>query len=120
MKPTHRGLLMFLKMDPRRKSPTPFRLNTSDMKVPHKFCAACGKNVKDWGGKKHLMNPKGTALSDVWRDLPRIKLKDSFAPDSVLERIRALTAGEGEQGLHVVQLPAKERRPPARRVSEIE
>src|ERR1051325_11416375 len=49
LKPTHRALLMFLKMDPRRKSPTPFRLNTSDVKVPHKFCAACGKNVKDWG-----------------------------------------------------------------------
>ena len=104
LKPGHRGLLMFLKTDPRRKSPMPFHLNTAEVKVPHAFCAACKANVKDWGGKKHLMNPKGTALSDVWRDLPQTRLKNSLTPDAVLERIRALTESEGERGLHVVQV----------------
>ena len=104
LKPGHRGLLMFLKTDPRRKSPMPFHLNTTEVKVPHAFCAACKLNVKDWGGKKHLMNPKGTALSDVWRDLPQTRLKNSLTPDVVLERIRALTENEGERGLHVVQV----------------
>ncbi|MCU0783471.1 MAG: site-specific DNA-methyltransferase, partial [Verrucomicrobia bacterium] len=105
LKPGHRGLLMFLKTDPRRKSPMPFYLNTAEVKVPHQFCAACKLNLKDWGGKKHLMNPKGTALSDVWRDLSRklSGLKNSLTPDVVLERIRALTKSEGERGLHVVQ-----------------
>lgn len=118
LKPIHRGLLMFLKDDPKRKQPGAPPLNTADVKVPHAFCAACGKNVKDWGGKKHLMNPKGTALSDVWRNLPKTRLRDSVAPDCVLERVRALTAREGISGLHVIQLPPKkaERRPPARPV----
>ena len=81
----------------------PFHLNTAEVKVPHAFCAACKANLKDWGGKKHLMNPKGVALSDVWRDLPKLRLKHSSMPQVVLERIRALTESGGERGLHVVQ-----------------
>jgi len=104
LKPSHRGLMMFVKQDGRRKSATKFRLNSADVKVPHQFCAACQQNVKDWGGKKHLMNPKGTALSDVWHDLPKSLLHDSVAPDSVLERVRALTMTEGNHGLHIIQL----------------
>lgn len=120
LKPAHRGLLMFLKESVTRKKPSAPPLNTADVKVPHAFCAACGKNVKDWGGKKHLMNPKGVALSDVWRDLPKSRLRDSVVPECVLERIRALTVGEDATGLHVIQLPPKkpERRPPARLASE--
>jgi site-specific DNA-methyltransferase (adenine-specific) len=103
LKPCHRSLLMFLKTDPRRKWRMPFYLNTAEVKVPHQFCAACKLNLKDWGGKKHLMNPKGIALSDVWRDLPKQRLKNSIAPEVVLQRIRALTEREGERGLHVIQ-----------------
>lgn len=120
LKLVHHALLMFLKQDTGRKTPAPFPLNTADVKVPHAFCAACGQNVKDWGGKKHLMNPKGTALSDVWRGLPLGQLKDSRVPGAVLERIRVLTEVEGERGLHVIQLARKaERRAPARPVPEI-
>ena len=104
LKPSHRGVLLFLKVDPRRKSRAPFQLNTGEVKVPHQFCAACKLNVKDWGGKKHLMNPKGAALSDVWRDLAKVRLKNTNAPDAVLERIRALTQTDGERGLHVIVL----------------
>ncbi len=103
LKPAHQGLLMFLKSKANAQSPSSFRLNTSIIKVPHAFCAACGKNVKDWGGKKHLMNPNGTALSDVWRDLPKIALRDFVAPKTVLKRIRALTEFEGSRGLHVIE-----------------
>lgn len=104
LKPSHRGLLMFLKTDPRRKSPLRFHLNTTEVKVRHQFCAACKLNLKDWGGKKHLMNPKGVAMSDVWRDLPKTRLKNFIAPDPVLDRIRALTESRGERGLHVVEI----------------
>lgn len=118
LKPSHRGLVMFLKVGATGKKSSAPPLNTADVKVAHAFCAACSQNVKDWGGKKHLMNPKGVALSDVWRDLPRMRLRDSIAPERVLQRIQALTAGEGVTGLHVIQLsPRKsERRPPARLV----
>ena len=107
LKPVHRGLVMFIKNDPRRKTPAALPLNAAEVKAPHRFCTACNKNVKDWGGKKHLMNSKGTALSDVWRDLPKSRLRDSVVPDCVLERIRALMAGEGVTGLHIIQLPPK-------------
>ena len=103
LKPTHLGLLMFLKSKSSTRSLSPFHLNTSAVRVPHAFCRACGLNVKDWGGKKHLMNPKGTALSDVWRDLPRRLIQDSVIPEDVLNRIHILTKKEGGSYLHVVQ-----------------
>lgn len=37
--------------------------------VPHRYCRFCGENVKDWGGKKHLLNPEGSQMSDVWKHL---------------------------------------------------
>ena len=103
LKPTHQGLLMFLKSKSNTRSLSAFHLNTSAVRVPHAFCRACGLNVKDWGGKKHLMNPKGTALSDVWRDLPRRPIRDFVVPEDVLSRIHALTKKEGGSYLHVVQ-----------------
>lgn len=120
LKPSHRGLVMFLKESATGKKSSAPPLNTADVKVAHAFCAACSQNVKDWGGKKHLMNPKGVALSDVWRDLTKARLRDAIAPEAVLERVRTLTASEGVSGLHVIQLPPKkaERRTPARLVVE--
>ncbi len=103
LKPTHAGLLMFLKSKSSTRSLSPFHLNTSAVRVPHAFCRACGLNVKDWGGKKHLMNPKGTALSDVWRDLPRRPIRGAVVPEDVLSRIQALTKKAGGNYLHVVQ-----------------
>ena len=101
LKPTHLGLLLFTKARP--GSPGMLNLNTATVRVPHAFCTACGRNVKDWGGKKHLMNPIGTALSDIWRDLPRQVLNDTIAPASVLDRVHALTARDKMRPLHVVQ-----------------
>jgi site-specific DNA-methyltransferase (adenine-specific) len=69
------GLLMFWKPG------GPFQLHTDAVRVPHAFCAACGKTLKDWGGKRHLMNPRGAVLSDVWRDITGLPL----------DRLRALT-----------------------------
>lgn len=102
VQPTHMGLLLYLK-SPSPKSPSPFQLNTKEVRVPHKLCAACGLNVKDWGGKKHLMHPHGTTLSDVWRDLPKKKLKDSRLPRAVEERVIALTQFKGAKFAKLVQ-----------------
>lgn len=55
----HAGLLMFVKGNH-------FEINK--VRMPHKYCAACGRTLKDWGGKAHLMNPAGAAISDVWKD----------------------------------------------------
>jgi DNA modification methylase len=102
LKPTHQGLLMFLKNKPNGVQ-SPFHLNTSTVRIPHAYCAACGLNVKDWGGKKHLMNPNGIAMSDVWRDLPKVPIHDHVIPNFVLERVKALTEQDRATYLHVVQ-----------------
>jgi len=118
LKPSHRGLLMFMKQAVKQKKPSAAPFNTADAKVPHGFCSACSKTLKDWGGKTHWMHPKGVARSDVWRDLPKTRLRDSVAPECVLEQIRGLTVRDGVTGLHVIQLPRKkaDRRLPARPV----
>lgn len=107
LQPTHRGLLLFMKRDPARRTPPPFRLQVNEVRVPHRDCAACGQNLKDWGGKKHLMNPLGAALSDVWRDLPRRALRNSEIPADVMQRIVKLSGATPEECLHlVVNFPA--------------
>jgi len=71
--PAHTGLLMYLKSR-NTKTPSPFYLNTKTVRIPYQECRACGKITKDWGGKKHLLNPLGAAVSDVWSDLPKTSL----------------------------------------------
>lgn len=105
LQPAHQGLLMFLRKSPGSRRQPRFHLNTATVRVPHAVCAACGKHLKDWGGKKHLMHPLGAALSDVWRDLPKSELRSHVAPAAVLERIRALTAHEGWRGVHLIGPP---------------
>ncbi len=102
LQPNHRGMLMFMKNDPALKKPSKFVLHTSETRVPHRDCTACGQNVKDWGGKKHLLNPAGSALSDVWRDLPRRKLRDEKIPDDVLERAAKLSGANAENSLYLI------------------
>lgn len=61
---THYGVLFLQKKE--TKQDIPFNLNTKKYRVAHTTCPACGNLTKDWGGKKHTMNPNGTAYSDVW------------------------------------------------------
>jgi DNA modification methylase len=103
LKPASLGLLLYLKGKGEGQPLPPFHLNTSTVRVPHARCAACGESLKDWGGKKHLMNPLGTSLSDVWRDLPRTRIRNNVIPATVLSRIAALTAKEGVEMLHVIE-----------------
>jgi site-specific DNA-methyltransferase (adenine-specific) len=58
----HAGLLLFMKGNG--------RFNIGQVRRAHQSCAFCGKPLKDWGGKAHLMNPDGFVISDVWTDLP--------------------------------------------------
>jgi site-specific DNA-methyltransferase (adenine-specific) len=59
---THAAVAVFA------KSKKSFPINK--VRFPHHYCSFCNRTLKDWGGKAHLMNPAGYALSDVWRDLP--------------------------------------------------
>ena len=86
LKHSHVGLLML------SKGKTYPPLNTKETKAPHIACLACNKNIKDWGGKKHLMNIKGTGISDVWRDFYEIedKKKDPHNPNIKLNVVNPL------------------------------
>jgi site-specific DNA-methyltransferase (adenine-specific) len=58
----HAGILLFTKNGD--------RFNINHVRFPHVYCSYCGKPLRDWGGKMHLMNPEGYSISDVWTDLP--------------------------------------------------
>jgi len=45
------------------------KAHINKVRIPHRYCDFCGKTLKDWGGKKHLMHPQGTMISDVWKHL---------------------------------------------------
>ena len=85
----HVGLLMYLKSKS-KIIPTPFDINTKYVRIPYSKCPACGNNTKDWGGKKHMIIPLGSAISDVWSfiDIP-IEESPSI-PSELVERILAL------------------------------
>jgi len=103
LQPAHQGVLMFLKEPVDKKGWPGPRLNIDAARLPHANCVACGKTLKDWGGKKHLMNPRGAAISDVWRGLNRQTLRDNTIPDEVLQRLARLTDANSDNALHLIQ-----------------
>jgi site-specific DNA-methyltransferase (adenine-specific) len=98
--PAHVGLLLFHKVS--IKGHTSFDLDKS-VRVPYCHCPACGMNVRDWGGKKHLLNPSGAALSDVWTDLPVRHICGNRIPGDVFQRVYALAGGAKTRMLHVIE-----------------
>jgi len=62
--PSHYSLLYFTK----GKHKT-FR----NIRTPIQKCRHCRKDVKDYGGYRSSMNPKGVNLSDVWTDIPPVR-----------------------------------------------
>lgn len=68
------------------KQATLFDIDTEACRVARFACPVCLKNSKDWGGKKHLVNKKGTAISDVWNDFISVDctVEDSAIPGLML------------------------------------
>src|SRR6266550_3854301 len=62
--PSHYSLLYFTK----GKAKT-FR----NVRTPIETCRHCGKEIKDYGGHRDAMNPKGVNLTDVWNDIPPVR-----------------------------------------------
>jgi len=83
LKHNHIGLLMFY------KGSKFLPLNTKNTRVPYVACSCCGRNVKDWGGKKHLMNTKGAGVSDVWKDFYKVK-RAKKDPDNNLIKLKII------------------------------
>ncbi len=62
--PSHYSLLYYSKGKPK----TFHRIRT-----PILTCRHCGKEIKDYGGHRDAMNPKGVTLKDVWTDIPPVR-----------------------------------------------
>lgn len=62
--PSHYSLLYYSK-----GKPTTFRR----IRTPIVTCRHCGGEVKDYGGHRDAMNPKGVTLKDVWTDIPPVR-----------------------------------------------
>jgi site-specific DNA-methyltransferase (adenine-specific) len=62
--PSHYSLLYYSKGKPNAF----YRIRT-----PILTCRHCGGEVKDYGGHRDAMNPKGVTLKDVWSDIPPVR-----------------------------------------------
>lgn len=63
--PSHYSLLYYVKGE-KPKSFHPDRL-------PMEICKNCFKELKDYGGYKDKMNPKGINICDIWCDIPPVR-----------------------------------------------
>lgn len=63
--PSHYSLLYFIK----GKRPAIFHPDRTS--VP--CCRHCGGELRDYGGYKDKMNPRGVSLTDVWTDIPPVR-----------------------------------------------
>ena len=64
--PSHYSLLYFTKGKPK---------TFHKIRTPIELCRHCGKEIKDYGGHRNAMNPKGVNLTDVWNDIPPVRHK---------------------------------------------
>jgi len=63
--PSHYSLLYYCKGE----KPNTFHPD----RLPMEVCASCGQDLKDYGGYKDKMNPRGINLTDVWYDIPPVR-----------------------------------------------
>ncbi|MBB5637273.1 site-specific DNA-methyltransferase (adenine-specific) [Pedobacter cryoconitis] len=63
--PSHYSLLYFVKGE----KPNSFKPDRMAMET----CPHCYKELKDYGGYKSKMNPKGINMGDVWYDIPPVR-----------------------------------------------
>ncbi|MCU7905744.1 MAG: site-specific DNA-methyltransferase [Candidatus Thiodiazotropha sp. (ex Epidulcina cf. delphinae)] len=93
--PSHYSLLYYTKGErPRVFHPD---------RLPMQICPHCYGDLKDYGGYKDKMNPRGINLSDIWLDIPPVrhaKYKRRNGANELslklLDRIVELTTDEGD------------------------
>jgi site-specific DNA-methyltransferase (adenine-specific) len=93
--PSHYSLLYYTKGKPKT-----FRR----VRTPILICRHCGREVKDYGGHRDAMNPKGVTLKDVWTDIPpvrhwKFKSKDRRAnalSTKLLDRVIEISTAPGD------------------------
>jgi site-specific DNA-methyltransferase (adenine-specific) len=93
--PSHYSLLYFCK----GKKPSVFHPD----RLPMPVCPSCFADLRDYGGYKDRMNPKGVNLPDVWTDIPPVrhakyKRREGVNELSIklLDRVIELASNEGD------------------------
>jgi site-specific DNA-methyltransferase (adenine-specific) len=93
--PSHYSLLYYVK-GPQARVFHPDRL-------PMQVCPHCAGDLRDYGGYKAKMNPKGVNLSDVWWDVSPVRHAKykrrngaNELPLKVLDRVVELSTDEGD------------------------
>jgi site-specific DNA-methyltransferase (adenine-specific) len=91
LSPSHYGMLYYV------KGTRPRVFDRDAVRIPIAICRHCSKDIKDYGGHRKYLNPKGLNLSDVWDDIPPVRHRkykyrapNELAPQ-VLERVLLLT-----------------------------
>ena len=73
-----------------------FKTNRSksmnEVRKPYQYCKCCGNTEKDYGGKTHLMDSRGTRVTDVWTDIT-MNQSNAFPSDAV-KRLFEIVRGD--------------------------
>jgi site-specific DNA-methyltransferase (adenine-specific) len=75
-----------------------------NIRTPIKICRHCGGDVKDYGGHRGAINPKGLNLTDVWDDIPPVrhwnlkskKRKSNTLSTKLLDRVVSMSTNPGD------------------------
>lgn len=92
--PSHYSLLYFT------KGPRPNRF--SPPRIPIDTCRHCGGELRDYGGYKDRMNPRGVNITDVWTDLSPVRhsrfkrRKANELPLKMMDRVLDIASEEGD------------------------
>ncbi len=93
--PSHYSLLYYVKGE----KPNTFHPD----RLPMHICPKCFGDLKDYGGYKDKMNPKGVNLTDVWTDIPPVRHakykrrnRANELSIKLLDRIIEMASNEGD------------------------
>lgn len=96
LSPSHYGMLYYI------KGSKPRVFDRDAVRIPIAICRHCNRDVKDYGGHRKYLNPKGLNLSDVWDDIPPVRHRkykyrapNELAPQ-IAERVILLTTKSGD------------------------
>jgi len=96
LSPAHYGILYYIKGE------RPRVFGRDQVRTPIVRCRGCGTSIKDYGGHKKALNPKGLNLTDVWSDVPAVRhAKYKHRPTNeltprIVERIVLLSTRKGD------------------------
>lgn len=71
-------------------------------RLPVEICRNCSGDIKDYGGKKSKLNPKGISLTDIWTDISPVRhskykhRKANQLPLKLMDRIIEMSTNEGD------------------------